>query len=284
MIQRLLKFTTAFVLLWWKYQLRPWVKPSASPRSTDAAVMLTSHGKRLKFAWLTVAKIFEGTLLPSEVVIALPDSTKQIPQSLVRLRKWGLRTVYLEDFGPYTKWWHAPQVFEGSAVTHVAICDDDVLHAKSWFENLNLSMACLDGAYRQVSMIANGLLAQDPQSSPLEYLSFSLSRRSGEIENAICLGHLGFLLPIQLIKRIQGFGFDFLEIAPRQDDLYLSFALRALGAKLSNAGKVTEVVDNYLAWRLDALFPGNLQESGNNDALLRLTTHRWTPVAGSQPR
>lgn len=91
-------------------------------------VSLTSFDHRLGDVYLTIESLFRQWVPPDVIALWLPREqfpSGELPESLVRQQRRGLRVFFVEDVGPYTKYFYAFDRFRDSLIVTV---DDDTLY------------------------------------------------------------------------------------------------------------------------------------------------------------
>ncbi|WP_406828323.1 hypothetical protein [Microbulbifer sp. ARAS458-1] len=99
-------------------------------------VSLTSFDRRIHNVVYAVESVFQQWLKPDVVVLWLsreqfPEG--QLPESLIRQQKRGLQIFYVEDLGPYTKYFYAFEKYPDSLIITV---DDDTLYPPDMIDQL----------------------------------------------------------------------------------------------------------------------------------------------------
>lgn len=102
----------------------------------NIVVSLTSFDRRIHNVVYAVESVFQQWVKADAVVLWLsreqfPDG--QLPESLVRQQKRGLQIFYIEDLGPYTKYFYAFDKFPDSLIITV---DDDTLYPPDMIDQL----------------------------------------------------------------------------------------------------------------------------------------------------
>ena len=98
-------------------------------------VSLTSYGKRVKTAYLSIESIMEQTMKANRIVLWLGNSWKgkRLPESLQRLKKRGLEIYFCEDIRSYKKLIPSLKMFPDDAIITI---DDDLIYDINMLENL----------------------------------------------------------------------------------------------------------------------------------------------------
>jgi len=102
----------------------------------NIVVSLTSFDRRIHNVVYAVESVFQQWVKPDAVVLWLskeqfPDG--QLPEALVRQQQRGLQVFYIEDLGPYTKYFYAFDKFPDSLIITI---DDDTLYPPDMIDQL----------------------------------------------------------------------------------------------------------------------------------------------------
>ncbi|WP_299595071.1 hypothetical protein [uncultured Microbulbifer sp.] len=111
-------------------------KGVGNDKEHNIVVSLTSFDRRIHNVVYAVESVFQQWVKPDAVVLWLsreqfPDG--QLPESLVRQQKRGLQVFYIEDLGPYTKYYYAFDKFPDSLIITV---DDDTVYPPDMIDQL----------------------------------------------------------------------------------------------------------------------------------------------------
>lgn len=111
-----------------KYCAYPPPSLNKQTRQHKVVVSLTTHGLRINNVDLTIRSLFEQTYKPDVIVLNLDHAefnSDNIPQTLKRLEKYGLKIQYTENFLSYNK-------LIPTLISHPNDCiitvDDDVIY------------------------------------------------------------------------------------------------------------------------------------------------------------
>lgn len=136
------------ILARWCYQ---WIRPrpnfykkvkaigvEPSDDSPRLIVSLTSFPARIKTVSYTIETILSQTKKPNEVILWLaseqfPLKEKELPNRLLRLRKYGLDIRWCEDIRSYKKLIPTLQLYPNDIIVTT---DDDVYYPPHWLETL----------------------------------------------------------------------------------------------------------------------------------------------------
>jgi hypothetical protein len=101
----------------------------------EVIVSLTTFGRRLYDVYLTIESIMQQTLKPNRIILWLGEELKNtdIPLSLHRQERRGLKIKYCKDIRAYTKLIPALAEFPSAAIITI---DDDCLYHFDLVENL----------------------------------------------------------------------------------------------------------------------------------------------------
>ncbi len=95
----------------------------------ELVVSLTSFGKRIHDAYLTIESIMQQSLKPDKIVLCISSedfSEQMLPETLKLQQKRGLEILFCKkDLGPYTKYHYTLQKYPNSLLITV---DDDFLY------------------------------------------------------------------------------------------------------------------------------------------------------------
>ncbi|PKD43272.1 glycosyltransferase [Rhodohalobacter barkolensis] len=105
-------------------------------RKQKLVVSLTTFGGRIKSAYLPIESIGQQSFKPDEIVLWLDQtkfSNENLPLSLKRLMRRGLKVKYCQDLGPHTKLIHALKDYPDDLIVTI---DDDHIYPMDMLENL----------------------------------------------------------------------------------------------------------------------------------------------------
>lgn len=111
---------------------------SKTPRSPRVIVSLTSYPKRIGTVHRTIETLLTQTFKPDLVVLWLgedkfPNKEADLPQSVLRLRDFGLLIGWTKDIRSYTKLVPALKAYPDDIIV---TADDDVFYQANWLELL----------------------------------------------------------------------------------------------------------------------------------------------------
>lgn len=96
-------------------------------------VSLTSHGLRIRDAYLAIESIMQGTIKPNRIILWLPKEDHSTCLFLQRQEMRGLEIEYVEDLGPHTKLIPALKKFPEDVIVTI---DDDIFYQPDMLEGL----------------------------------------------------------------------------------------------------------------------------------------------------
>lgn len=105
-------------------------------REHNIVVSLTSFDKRIDNVYLTIESLFQQWVKADAIVLWLSAeqfSDRKLPESLVRQQQRGLQVFFVEDLGPYKKYFYAFDQFPDSLILTV---DDDTLYPPDMIDQL----------------------------------------------------------------------------------------------------------------------------------------------------
>lgn len=107
-------------------------------RSPKLIVSLTSFPERTPEIHFTIYSLLTQDFKPDEVILWLakeqyPNGLKDLPDTLLQLRQWGLAIKWCEDLRSYKKLLPTLQEYPDDMIV---IVDDDVYYPKDWLKKL----------------------------------------------------------------------------------------------------------------------------------------------------
>lgn len=183
-------------------------------------VSLTSYGPRLGRVHLTIESIARGTCLPSRLILWVANSEiNRVSPALERLRARGLEILSAqENWGPHRKYFPYCQLAGVDSSKPLVTADDDVFYPPTWLGNLRAALAVYPQdilAYRARTIVFQA------DGTPAQYASWPLARSSRASYRNIPTGVSGVGYPSALFPQLRSLGTQFLQVAPRADDLWL---------------------------------------------------------------
>lgn len=193
----------------------------AFPEDGDTVISLTTHGTRLKSAAAAIASLLVGTVrLPVHLWLDPVDFHARWPETLQGLADRGLQVHESPGgFGPHTKYFGT---FHQYTDRNVITVDDDVLYPLTFAQLLvDAPSDSTVTAYR-----AHRLMLEDGQIAP--YKKWKPVKTAEPSIRNFATGVDGVRYPKEMVQFVAARGTEFLDLAPRADDVWLNHcALRA---------------------------------------------------------
>jgi hypothetical protein len=238
--------------------------------AAPVVVSLTSYGRRTRWVFLAIASIGAGAVRPQRLVLWLDEAQFQSrwPWSLRRLQRRGLEIRMAEDLGPHKKWYgYAIENPQGSLALVTA--DDDMMYPHSWLRTLIEEHAVAPRVV--VAHRARRMRVSASHLAP--YASWDLAPMGSTSFANFATGVGGVLYPADLVTRLAAQGRQFLESAPRADDVWLhACAFRAGFPTKRVAIPAGERFEPVRGSRSGGLFDSNVAGGGNDEQINRTYT------------
>jgi len=229
----------------------------------DAGVVvsLTSYGHRLRTVHLAIESIARDTTRPGRFILWVSDSgfLEDLPAPLRRLQRRGLEILPCPDYGPHKKQF----VYASTAAPHdraLVVCDDDAIYPKGWLAGLVDAHAMhpdLVLAYRAHELRVDGDVI-------LPYASWPAAP-SGEASFAIMgTGVGGVLNPPKLLDALNEAGEEFLQLAPRADDVWVHFVSVRAGIRTMQVPSPWRDYPQIPGTQKGTLYGKNVRDGGND--------------------
>ncbi|WP_299399502.1 hypothetical protein [uncultured Gelidibacter sp.] len=106
--------------------------------TSNIIVSLTSFPDRIPMVFIAIKSIMLQTYKPQKVVLWLgsnkfPNKERDLPESLLQLRKVGLEIFFVDDLKPHTKYYYAFKKYPNNLVVTI---DDDWIYPISMLETV----------------------------------------------------------------------------------------------------------------------------------------------------
>lgn len=195
------------------------------PRA-EVVVTMTTHGERIRLAWVALESIARGASLPRRLVLFLDEHERgaRLPAPLRRLQRRGLEILpAVPGLGVHAKYW--PHVTaEARHALPLVVADDDMLYPERWLASLVAAHRARPGlvhAFRAHRIpCERGRLAPYRTWAPVVGTEASFANFG--------TGVSGQLLPTALLDQLHAEGDGFRERAPAADDIWINaVAVRA---------------------------------------------------------
>lgn len=239
--------------------------------SSDVIVSLTSYGKRLAFAHLTIESISRGIRLPGRLVLNIStDDSHLISPQIKRLQDRGLELNLVYDHGPHKKWFSTPLLNPSHDL--FVIADDDMLYPPGWLQDFELAAQSTPDL-----VLARNLRQFEGRSiDDIQLNKVSNVKRETSLDLCLAIGGQGAAYPQKFIQMLQLQGPEvFVRVAPFQDDIWLSLNAILSGHKFREVLGSAPVFDNYLSTYRTPLFRKNTIGGGNELAFQSTREALW---------
>jgi hypothetical protein len=230
-------------------------------------VSLTSHGRRVRTVYLTIESIARGRRLPSRLILWLDDEVifRNLPESLLRLKRRGLEVRMAKNYGPHTKYY--PYVASGDEFgPPLVTADDDILYPAYWLERLaqaNAERPDLIHCYR-----ARVIASQSDGLGPYNDWQMCSSTEANVLNFAT--GVSGVIYPPEFLSVLRKAGSEFERCCPRADDLWLNVQAVRSGYKVRQIVRQKDL--HFLALRdTHQMALSNFNCQSGNDHQAKLT-------------
>ena len=236
-------------------------------RAPKIIVSLTSIPSRLDCIHLSILTLMRQTVKPDRIILYLGIEKCehiQLPQKLLRLKKYGLEIIYRSDLMPHTKYFYAITENPDSIVITV---DDDILYRKDLVELLMNSYTRYPKAIscfraKRIKTDATGALLPYDQWEP-----YCTSIKEPSLE-LVALGVEGVLYPPHCMSA-EAFNLDAIrKYSLRNDDLWLKMMQLLSGTKVVRVPvKSNRKIEIMKAQKI-ALYKSNVNK-GQNDLYIQ---------------
>ena len=260
-------------------QLRQLALTSSEPgvgndKEHKIVVSLTSFDRRIENVCYTIESLFQQWVKADAVVLWLsreefPDG--QLPQSLVWQQQRGLQVFYVEDLGPYKKYFYAFEQFPDSLIITV---DDDTLYPPDMIDQLyraylrNPSYIHCHRAHKMGLDKKGKLLPYDDWESEWRW-----EECTGEPSVLVFPTGVGGVLYFPGSLHPDAFDQEkFMRLCPNADDIWLKAMSLKQGtpsAKLADARNWSERFLTVSGTQGSALKRENWRKRGGNDCKIR---------------
>jgi hypothetical protein len=109
-------------------------EPPAAKSSSDVSISLTTWRKRLGDLPLVLCSLIQQSVQPSNIFVwvSQADYTRLTDRHFI-FGRYNVHFRICDDLGPHTKWL---PMLESGYTEIFAICDDDIIYPRTWFETL----------------------------------------------------------------------------------------------------------------------------------------------------
>lgn len=145
-----------------KFQNISYKKNYEINKNNNIVVSLTSIPQRIDCVHLVIKTILCQSLKPSKIVLWLgtelfPEKEKNLPNSLIKLKEFGLIISFCEDIKPHTKYYYAFKKYKNNLIITI---DDDIYYPHNMIEKLyeyhkKFPKAIIANRVREIKIIDN---------------------------------------------------------------------------------------------------------------------------------
>lgn len=184
----------------------------------ECVVSLTTYSSRTRYVFLTIESIAKGTVKPRRLILWIDDPSlmTSLPRTLRRLAKRGLEIRGTSNYGPHKKY-YSYVCSESAFVLPLVTADDDILYPPYWLEGLLSSYEAFPtdiSCYR-----AHRMSITHERIDP--YRVWKSCNATEPSYKNFSTGASGALYPPEMLVALKSQGTEFMEIAPRADDVWL---------------------------------------------------------------
>lgn len=230
--------------------------------SADVIVSMTTHGRRIRSAFLALESIAAGNDRPRRMILWLsePEASAQLPSSLRRLQRRGLEIIACPDYGPHKKYF--PYVQLGQDDRPLVTADDDVFYPRDWLRGL----VRVSHRYPEAVVChrAHFVSMKEDRTGIAPYATWAPCATSDGSALVFPTGVSGVLYPASVLKRLRQLGDRFLRDAPRADDVWLHACAIGSGHRVR---QVSHTGRDFMATAgsgKSGLYGENVREGGND--------------------
>lgn len=226
-------------------------------------VSLTSYPKRFRTLAPTIKCLLSQSVLANATVLWLAEEDlKYVPRAVLRLQKAGLEIRTTRDLGPFTKIMPSLQAFPDA---FIVTADDDVYYDQHWLMQL---VRAYDLAAPTIVCHRAHRVCLDAAGRPLSYLQWNWEVPHPETSPYLFPTGVGGVLyfPDAFSKAAQD-ATVFLDLTPKNDDLWLYWMERCAGLNIKTLGQRRSLISWFGSQRrgLNAV---NVDGSTNNDVYI----------------
>lgn len=198
-------------------------------------VTLTSTSERLTVLKYTLLSLSEQELKPDHIYLCISKDAYLIDKGLRQIPAWLEKLVaegdveikWVKNTGPYRK---LIPVFEAASEDDLIItCDDDVIYGPQWLSSLVASSkehpdAIVCGRARRI--------LRTPWGGFQSYINWPVAKPGETGKDLVPTGISGVVYKKHLLDTAMMMSNDYLELAPKQDDMWFHAARQRLGVNV----------------------------------------------------
>lgn len=226
-------------------------------------VTMTTHGDRMRHAWLAIESIARGSVKPGRFILWLDCPPQRLPWRLRRLQRRGLEVRFTAPgLGVHTKYFpyiEGASRFDEPLVTS----DDDMIYPSNWLHDL------LEGHRRHPNDIvchrAHVIGVDGERLAPYTTWQPVQTTRASFAHFATSVS--GQLIPAVVQEKLRAEGRAFLDRAPKADDVWIYRCAVAVGVRTRQLTTVSQNYPFVPATQHVALNADNVFAGGNDRQL-----------------
>lgn len=242
---------------------------SVIPRDGDVVISLTTHGRRLDTVFYAIESVARGPRRAPIVLWLDPqDFSAPWPDSLRRLVARGLQVrCGSGGMGPHAKYWDMFCAVAGSD-TRVVTIDDDIIYPE-WFLDRLLAV----GGLREDTVVAYRAHRIELRDGVLlPYMKWTPANTSHASVLHFATGVSGVDYPPSFIAFVVEQGTQFLQVAPRADDVWLHLCALRSGHSVRQVFAQPRNFAVVPSTQVSALVRTNGMGGGNDEQIARAYT------------
>ena len=209
--------------------------PADSGRQEKIIASLTTFPARIDRVWIAIATILLQSVKPDAIELWLareqfPHGLDSLPQSLLRLRDYGVEICFCEDLRSHKKYYYAMQKHPDAIVITF---DDDIFYPSDTIARL---LALHEKAPQDVIGMSTPFFTAQDFMHPLDW---KMQNAPALSDTQICIcGGGGTLFPPKALHE-KAFDQEAIgRLAPLADDLWLTAMTYMNGRKITSAGRL----------------------------------------------
>lgn len=245
-------------------RVRNRVARSSVRGDVPVVVSLTSYGARVATVAYAIESIAAGRARPQRLILWLdePRHFNSRPAAVRRLEARGLEVRLTENWGPHKKYFPALGLALDDDLA-VATADDDTLYPRSWLARLWATAQHAPGeilCYR-----ANVVRTDGDRLAP--YAAWPRCRDTVASAARFATGVSGVWYPPAMLRALQLRGTEFVQRAPRADDIWLHWVALRSGIPVRQLRPRPQHFPYIPGTQAETLVQENV-DGGGNDRLL----------------
>jgi len=238
---------------------------------SELIVSLTSYPNRFSTLHLTLACLFNQTIVPDRVILWIAyEDKKFLTKEIVSFQKLGLEIKFCDDLGPYKK---IIPTLRTNPDSFIVTADDDVYYWQTWLEEL---VETWDQHKNCVIAHRAHRIRRDRHQNLLPYadwnLNFSDNLEPSDLNFPTGIG--GVLYPPDVFCSEVTDEDQFMKLCPHGDDIWLYWMYRMNGFKVKMTGE-NRIFINWPESQKEALWKENLN-NGRNDKQIQNMVNKYS--------